>query len=155
MFVEVWTFSDLCLRNKLCSEGKKRGLPHRTQEPPNLKHPKATDHANQQRQTHTYKKRKAFIHTITNITQTEMVSIPSKPSVQNIGETAFNTCLPRHWAQLLRPIPRHDTWDCHRTADQARGGLGGQRGGSPMAVPDRSCLGNRALRSMVLRACPW
>ena len=26
-------------------------------------------------------------------------------------------------------------WDCHRTADQARGGLGGQLIGSPMAVP--------------------
>ena len=32
-------------------------------------------------------------------------------------------------------IPRHDTWDCHRTADQARGGLRGQLigiYGSPM-----------------------
>ena len=26
-------------------------------------------------------------------------------------------------------------WDCHRTANQARGGFGGQWGGSPMAVP--------------------
>ena len=32
-------------------------------------------------------------------------------------------------------------WDCHRTADQLGWLTGGQLIGSPMAVPDRSCLG--------------
>ena len=35
----------------------------------------------------------------------------------------------------LPSSPRHDSWDCHRTADQARGGARGVNGAAYMAVP--------------------
>ena len=36
---------------------------------------------------------------------------------------------------LFHTYPRHDPWDCHRTADQARGGTRGVNGAAYMAVP--------------------
>ena len=81
----------------------------------------------------------------------EMVNAKNKQKAEQLACAGMATLIV--WIAIIA-IPRHDPWDCHRTADQARGGARGVNGAAVLwqshasvwDVPHHQCRFHRSLR---------